>query len=107
MRNPDIKYFKMAVAISFVIALALFFISFFTGKEQFFLLLNANGGSIEDYFFMIFTYVGDGLMWIPVLFITLFILKRKDVFLLLISDFLLSTLLTQLFKNIFVPGPPR
>src|SRR5438105_11830871 len=107
MTDPDRKYFKMAVAISFVIALALFFISFLTGKEQFFLLLNANGGSISDYFFMIFTYGGDGLMWIPVLFITLFILKRKDVFPLLVSDFVLSTILTQLVKNIIVPGAPR
>ncbi|HEY6975151.1 MAG TPA: phosphatase PAP2 family protein [Chitinophagaceae bacterium] len=97
----------MAVTVSFITALTLFLISFISGKEQFFLLLNANGGSIADYFFMIFTYGGDGLLWIPVLLITVFILKRKDVFPLLISTFALSTILTQLVKNIIMPGTPR
>src|SRR3954467_8954179 len=101
------RYFKLAVAVAFVIAFVLFVISFITGKEQFFLLLNGNGGSIIDYFFMIFTYGGDGLLWIPVLLITLFLLKRKDVMPLLITDFALSTILTQLVKNILMPGAPR
>ena len=107
MPGRDKKYFKIAVAVSLVIALILFLISFIAGKEQFFLLLNANGGSVADYFFMIFTYGGDGLLWIPVLLITLFILKRKDVMPLLITDFALSTILTQLVKNILMPGAPR
>jgi len=107
MAGPDRKYFKMAVTVSFVIALILFFISFTAGKEQFFLLLNGNGGSVADYFFMIFTYGGDGLLWIPVLLITLFILKRKDVLPLLISDFVFSTILTQVVKNILMPGALR
>jgi len=107
MAGLEKKYFKMAVTASLVIALVLFLSSFITGKEQFFLLLNANGGSIADYFFMIFTYGGDGLLWIPVLLITLFVLKRKDVFPLLIGTFALSTILTQLVKNIIMPGAPR
>src|SRR3954468_11732088 len=104
MPGLDKKYFKIAVTVSLVIALILFFMSFITGKEQFFLMLNANGGNVADYFFMIFTYGGDGLLWIPVLLITLFLLKRKDVMPLLITDFALSTILTQLVKNILMPG---
>src|SRR4051812_46274907 len=107
MRGLDKKYFKIAVAVSFVMALALFLISFITGKEQFLLLLNGNGGSIIDYFFMIFTYGGDGIMWIPVLLIILFILKRKDVFPMLISVFALSTILTQVVKDMIMPDAPR
>src|SRR5436305_10386449 len=107
MQGLDKKYFKTAVTVSLVIALILFLISFVTGKEQFFLLLNGNGGRVSDYFFMIFTYGGDGILWIPVLLITLFILKRKDVLPLLISDFALSTILTQVVKNIIMPGTPR
>jgi membrane-associated phospholipid phosphatase len=101
------KYFKMAVTVSFVLAVILFFVSFVIGKEQFFLLLNANGGSLADHLFMIFTYGGDGLLWIPVSLITLFILKRKDVLPLLISAFVLSTLLTQAVKKLIMPGSPR
>src|SRR4051812_40963286 len=106
MAGLDKKYFKMAVTVSFVIALILFLISFTAGKEQFFLLLNANGGSIADYFFMIFTYGGDGLLWIPVALITFFILKRKDLFSLLISAFAFSTILTQVVKDIIMPRAP-
>lgn len=107
MAGLDKKYFKMAVTVSFVIALILFLISFTAGKEQFFLLLNGNGGSITDYFFMVFTYGGDGILWIPVLLITFFILKRRDVLPLLISDFAISTILTQVVKNIIMPGAAR
>jgi membrane-associated phospholipid phosphatase len=107
MQGINTRYFKIALAISFVIAVALFIISFIIGKEQFFLLLNADAGSVADQFFIVFTYGGDGLMWIPVLLITLFILKRKDVLPLLISAFAVSTMLTQVVKNLIVPGAPR
>jgi membrane-associated phospholipid phosphatase len=107
MAGLNRKYFKMAVTVSLVIALTLFLISFIIGKAQFFLLLNANGGRIADYFFMIFTYGGDGILWIPSLLVTFFILKRKNVLPLLISDFALSTILTQVVKNIIMPGAAR
>src|SRR6266487_4756768 len=107
MQSLNTRYFKTAVIISLVTALALFFISLIAGKEQFFLFLNADAGSTGDYFFSVFTYSGDGLMWIPVLLITLFILKRKDVLPLLISAFAVSTMLIQVVKNMIVPGALR
>ncbi|HXL59033.1 MAG TPA: phosphatase PAP2 family protein [Chitinophagaceae bacterium] len=107
MQSLNTRYFKIALTISLIIALALFFISFAIGKEQFFLLLNADAGSIADYFFLIFTYGGDGLMWIPVLLVTLFILKRKDVLPLLVSAFVLSTALTRVIKTMIIPGVLR
>jgi membrane-associated phospholipid phosphatase len=107
MENLNIRNYKIALAISFLIAVALFVLSYAIGHEKIFLLLNGDGGRIADYFFEYFTDAGDGLMWIPVLLITLYVLKRKDVWPLLISGFVASTIVTQIFKYLIVPDEPR
>lgn len=107
MRNLNIRNYIIALTISFFIAVAIFLLSYYMGKAQLFLLLNGNASSIADIFFFIFTYGGDGLMWIPVLLIVLFILKRKDAMPLLVSAFVLSTIFTQVFKIFIFPGEPR
>lgn len=107
MKSLNIRNYNIALAISFFIAVILFLFSYFIGHSDFFLMLNGDGGRAADYFFEYFTNVGDGLMWIPVLLITLFVLKRKDVLVLLISGFVVSTIVTQIFKYLIVPNEPR
>ena len=107
MKSLNIRNYNVALAISFFIAVTLFLLSYFLGYQEFFLLLNGDGGRAADYFFEYFTNAGDGLMWIPVLLITLFVLKRKDVLPLLISGFVTSTIVTQIFKYLIVPDEPR
>jgi len=107
MKSLNIRNYNVALAISFFIAIVLFILSYFIGYKEFFLLLNGDGGYAADYFFEYFTNAGDGLMWIPVLLITLFVLKRKDVLPLLISGFVTSTIVTQIFKYLIVPDEPR
>jgi membrane-associated phospholipid phosphatase len=107
MKNLNIRNYNIALAISFLIAVVLFILSYFIGYKEFFLLLNENGGRFADYFFKYFTNAGDGFMWIPVLLIVLFVLKRKDVLPLLISGFAASTIVTQIFKYLIVPDEPR
>jgi membrane-associated phospholipid phosphatase len=107
MRSLNIRNYTIALTLSFFIAVAVFVLSYYVGKAQLFLLLNGNAGNIADKIFLVFTYGGDGLMWIPVLFIVLFVLKRKDVVPLLVSAFILSTIFTQVFKMFFFPGEPR
>jgi len=107
MKSLNIRNYNIALAISFFVAIVLFILSYFIGYKEFFLLLNGDGGYAADYFFEYFTNAGDGLMWIPVLLITLFVLKRKDVLPLLISGFVTSTIVTQIFKYLIVPDEPR
>lgn len=99
--------FRKGLFFSVGIALLLLFFSVWLGKIEFFLLLNGNAGLIADYFFVGCTYLGDGLMWIVVLAIVVFVLKRKDVFPLLISCFAFSTLFTQTLKHLFFSGEKR
>ena len=107
MHSLNIRNYTIALTLSFFIAVAVFVFSYYLGKTQLFLLLNGNAGTIADKIFFIFTYGGDGLMWMPVLLIVLFILKRKDVVPLLVSAFILSTIFTQVFKIFLFPGESR
>jgi membrane-associated phospholipid phosphatase len=107
MKSLNIRNYNIALAISFFIAVVLFLLSYLIGHSEFFLMLNGDGGRVADYFFEYFTNAGDGLMWILVLLITLFVLKRKDVWALLISGFAVSTIVTQIFKYLIVPDEPR
>ncbi len=107
MYQLNIKQFNYGAIISLCIALVLLVLSYTIGKNEFFLLLNGNLGIAADYFFGVYTNAGDGTMWIAVLLITLFALKKKNAWPLVVSAFVISTLLTHLFKDILVPGTPR
>lgn len=107
MYDLNIKNFRAGAIIAGIAALILIALNFIIGKEQFFLLLNNNLGSFADYFFAAYTYLGDSILWPVVLAIVIFVLKRKDVIALLISCFIVITLLTQVCKYIIVPNAPR
>jgi len=106
MQKLNKKKFLIAASASLVLAIALFYLSYDLGKEDFFLLLNKDEGSFADKFFYIFTFGGDASIWIPVLFIVIFLLKRKDAIVLLIAAFALSTIFVQGIKNIIPEDRP-
>lgn len=107
MQNLNYINFKRAAAITFAGALLLLTWSFLTGKDELFLLLNNDSGKAADYFFYVMTYGGDGIAWLAVLLVVVFLLKRKDVLPLLISSVVVSTVLVQGIKNLILPGQPR
>ena len=107
MPSLNFKHYRFAQLVSLVTAVLLFLFSFLIGKARLFLLLNGDGGQAADHLFFFASYLGDGLMWIPVLLITLFVLKRRDAIPLLVAAFAFSTLFTQLFKLVIFPGELR
>ncbi len=106
MQGLNYRNFKISLAISFAIAVILFAVSAFMGKNNFFLLLNCNLGLIADYFFAVFTNTGDSLMWILVV-ILLFYFKRIRLLPLMILSFVFVTIFTQVCKYYIFPGEPR
>jgi membrane-associated phospholipid phosphatase len=98
-QNLNKKNFQAGLALSLVISMILFSFSISMGKQNFFLLLNTDGGKFYDQFFTLFTYGGEEWAWVTLLFVVLFILKRKDVLILLIATVVFSTLITQGIKN--------
>ena len=107
MPTLNIRQYRYGAVISLCIALAMLWVSFSMGKNEFFLLLNGNLGSIADYFFAIFTNAGDASLWIVALLITLFVLKQKKLWPLLLSGFVISTILTQACKYFIFPNELR
>ena len=72
-------------------------LSAFLGRIPVFLFLNTDGGAFMDQFFKWATWGAEGWVWIPYLSVAV-ILFKKDVKL-IILNFLLSTLLTQIPKH--------
>jgi len=107
MQLLNIRNFKVAAAISFIIAIAVLSASFILGKQEFFLLLNTDLGNFSDHFFAVFTYGGDAITWPVMILIVMFILKRKDVLPLMISSFVVITVVTQICKYVIVPHEQR
>jgi membrane-associated phospholipid phosphatase len=106
MRSLNYKNFKIGLFLSMLCALILFIISYSYGKNYFFLLLNADLGKAADYFFSFFSYLGDGLLWIPLIVYFIY-KKRKRMLPLLISSFALTTAITQACKYLIVPDELR
>lgn len=93
------------IIVSVILAIILLTFNFWLGKSEFFLLLNFDGGPIADQFFKYITYVGDGLMWIPIL---IYIAIRHSSFLITaIFTALYSTGIAQIFKNWILHGQLR
>jgi len=75
------------------------------GKTATFLFLNPFHRSPLDYFFIGFTYLGDGIFAVAVV-ILLMVLRRWSQAWQLLTAFLLSALLAQILKNVFsMPRP--
>jgi membrane-associated phospholipid phosphatase len=107
MQSLNKKNFFIAAGVSLFVSIVLLLFSFSMGKQEFFLLLNNDAGKICDQFFVLFTYGGEEGAWIVLLLVVLFILKRKDTLVLLISSVIISTLITQGFKNFIFTHEPR
>lgn len=86
--------------------IVIFITSYAYGKNNFFLLLNDDLGIVADNIFQIFTFLGDGLLWIPLLLFFIFS-SRKNLLPFLASCFLLTTFFTQICKYIIVPDELR
>lgn len=99
------RNFITGVIISSVTGIALIVISFIVSKIDFFLLLNTDLGRTADYFFSYCTHLGDGTVWIPVAI--LFIIYRRDKFLLLFCTVAIGTLIVQGLKNFIIPEQVR
>jgi membrane-associated phospholipid phosphatase len=98
-------HFKQASTATLLTAGTLFAGTYLMGKYPFFLLLNGNGGSWLDVIFKWWTYLGDGIMWVVAIILTLY--YRKNKLLLVLLCLLISTLLAQGGKHLLFPEALR
>ena len=97
--------FFLAVAITTVLGITLILLSIVVGKNELFLILNGNLGSIGDFIFKYATYLGDGIIWIPVGIWVLIYHRQKWV--LLFSLIIISTAFVNMGKFVLMPEEPR
>lgn len=102
---PFNKSYQLAQAIAMLIAIVLFILSYIFGRDTLFLWLNKNLGTFADNFFSYFTYLAEGWIWIPYLLVFVMLLKKDAAF--IVINFLSSTLLTQVPKNLIWPNVNR
>jgi membrane-associated phospholipid phosphatase len=101
----NISAFKTGATLSIATGIGLILFSFLGGKEDLFLLLNQDLGSVADFFFQYFTHAGDGIFWVPL--VLYFILYKRKLLPLVLSAIILSTLLVQTGKKIIYPNEAR
>lgn len=101
-------YYKNALIagiLTFVSAITILTISTVMGKDDLFLLLNADLGKTADAFFAFCTHLGEEITWVVVGI--LFIIYRRQQLPLYFSALIFSTLFAQLIKNTVMHNEPR
>ena len=105
LQSKEYQMFRTAIVFCVVLALLLaLFVGFF-GKKESFLMINGHYSPQADYFFNYVTYLGDGLIWIP-LFLYVLIFKR-DFFIAVVAALIICTLITHFGKRVIFAGEAR
>lgn len=105
LRKTEYRNYVTAVlfCLFLLICVGLFILSY--GKHNSFLIINKYNSPPFDFFFMYFTYLGDGIIWIPVFLYVIF--YRRDFVITLIVAVIICTLLTQGLKHWVFPNEFR
>jgi membrane-associated phospholipid phosphatase len=90
------RHFRIAVSFSLALAFVAGLFVYLQGKQNSFLLINHFHSTPFDHFFEYYTFLGDGLLWIPLLFYV--IAKKRSFIVPVLLAFLVCTLLTQFSK---------
>ena len=98
MLNQAPILYQRASNLTILGGLLLIAVSAYLGRIPVFLLLNTDGGAFMDQFFKWTTWGAEGWVWIPYL-IVLVTWFKKDIKL-IVLNFLLSTLITQISKHV-------
>ena len=96
---------RLFFLLSLLFVFAAAFILIFYSKADGFFLLNPYHSTFLDWFFIFFTYVGDGFFCVAV-GLLLFLFKKRYLSLMVISSYLLSGLLAQVLKYFILEARP-
>ncbi|MBS1578643.1 MAG: phosphatase PAP2 family protein [Bacteroidetes bacterium] len=105
MKELNTTQFKTAAFLTLILSVCIFMLNYFIGTNNFFLLLNTDLGIAVDYFFHYYTYLGDGVFWVPVVLLVYF--YKREYLILIIAAIIFSTVFTHIFKDWLMHGEPR
>ena len=105
LQTKEYRHFRNAVLFSLLLALVVAVFLSLYGKENSFLVINRYNSPQFDYVFRYWTYLGDGMIWVP-LFVYVLLFKR-DYFFAVLAGLIICTLLTQGLKRFVFPNDFR
>lgn len=105
LQSKEYQHFRTAIIFCLIIAFVLAVFVAIYGKDKSFLVINGHYSLRADYFFNYVTYLGDGLIWVP-LFLYVLLFKR-DFFIAVLVALVICTLITYGFKRIIFADDPR
>jgi len=99
------RHYRNAVLFSIFLALLVFLFLLLKGKEASFLVINQYNNPAFDRVFEYWTYLGDGIIWVP-LFVYVLIFKR-EFFIAILASLIICTVLTHFLKRVVFPDEMR
>lgn len=97
LQSTEYRHFRNAVLFSILLALIITLFLLIYGKENSFLVINKYNNLQFDYVFRFWTYLGDGIIWVPLFAYVL--LYKRDYFVSVLAALIICTVLTQLLKR--------
>jgi len=98
LQSTEYRHFRNAVLFTLSLACVVSTFLLLYGKEDSFLVINKYNSPEFDYVFKFWTYLGDGIIWVPLFAYVLFL--KKDYFISVLAALIICTALTQLLKRI-------
>jgi membrane-associated phospholipid phosphatase len=105
LRSQAYWHFRFAAGFSLLLGILISFFLTVYGKNHSFLIINQFHNPSFDVFFKYYTYLGDGMIWLPLLAYVL--VYKKDFLFTVIAAFVICTLLTQFCKWVVFPDAMR
>jgi membrane-associated phospholipid phosphatase len=105
LQSKEYHHFRIAIAFSVIMAIVLAVFIWIYGKNDSFLIINKSNHPAADYVFKYWTYLGDGIIWVPLVLYSL-ILKREYLVAIL-AALIISTILTHVMKRLVFPDELR
>jgi len=105
LQSTEYRHFRNAALFSGTLAFIVAVFVMIYGKENSFLVINKYNNPQFDYVFKYWTYLGDGMIWVPLF--TYIILFKRDYFVAVLTALIISTILTHFLKRVVYPNEFR
>ena len=97
--------FKTATAVSSLLALMIIIFLFLYGRTGAFIIINSSYNHPLDYFFKYVTFLGDGLIYIPIVIYC--VLFNRQFLVPVVAAIIICTILTHFLKRVVFPNELR
>ena len=105
LQSKEYQHYRVAMlvclAMSFLVGV---FVAVY-GRQESFLFINGSNSTRLDYFFTYLTYLGDGIIWVPLFLYVL--LYKRHYFMMVLASLVICTFLTHFLKRVVFADEAR